>query len=279
MKIWGMFRFTLGETLRKGTLIFYFAVATIIILFFAASINRSSSDPTVITMFGQPIPSKNGTGSDIIALILIGLFHQSVAAIILFGIFGVAGLIPSMLEKGTIDLFLSKPLSRGELLLSRALGATAGIAVNIIYFIFGIWIIFGFKVGVWYTGFLESSLFVAFAYACLFSVVALVGLLTRSTGYSILLTFIFFFISLELGSREYGLYFLWDNVVYHRLLDALYYLTPQVNAMLANASRFVAQSSTGLEGESFTWMPFLYSFVSTAFLYSIAIWYFSRRDY
>jgi ABC-type transport system involved in multi-copper enzyme maturation permease subunit len=262
-----MFRFTLGETLRKGTLIFYCSVATIIIIVFALTVNVSAVSPN-----GVPDPR-------IVEFVLLGLFHQSVIAIILIGIFGVAGLIPSMLRKGTIDLFLSKPLSRAELLLSRGLGASAGIALNIIYFFIGIWIVLGIKVGIWHAGFLESSLFVAFAYACLFSIVALFGVLTRSTGFSVLCAFVFYFVSAGLETREQGLYLLWDNAVFHRVLDAFFYLIPQIDGMLRNAAILVGREAAFAGTASFSWMPFLYSFLSAALFYALSVWYFSRQDY
>jgi ABC-type transport system involved in multi-copper enzyme maturation permease subunit len=184
-----------------------------------------------------------------------------------------------MLEKGTIDLFLSKPLSRAELFLARSFGATTGIALNLIYFFIGIWFIFGLKLGVWHWGFLSSVLYVTYAFACFYSFVALIGMITRSTGFSIMIAFMFMLISWGLELREKGLYILWDNVVYHRLLDALYYLTPQINGMLSNSTLIVGKNPFTPVQMEFTFMPFLYSFFSMAFLYSISIWYFSHQDY
>jgi ABC-type transport system involved in multi-copper enzyme maturation permease subunit len=221
-----MFRFTVEEAMRRGTLIFYFCVSTIILLLFALYVGRSPANPDISEL-------------DAIENTLIWLHSSSVFWIILFGIFGVAGLIPSMLEKGTIDLFLSKPLARTELLMARALGAVAGIALNLFYFFIGIWLIFGLKAGVWHWAFLSSVIYVIYAFICFFSVVTLVGLITRSSGFSILLAFVFSFVSLVLEARERGLYLLWDNVVYRRILDAFYYLTPQLNAMLDNSTRVV----------------------------------------
>jgi ABC-type transport system involved in multi-copper enzyme maturation permease subunit len=130
-----MFRFTIGETIRRGTLIFYFCVSTCFLIFFALAVGRSAIDPNIITIFGSEFSQGSQPGLNVVEFILIQLHSSSVFWIILFGVFGVAGLIPGMLEKGTIDLFLSKPLTRAELLMARALGATAGIAVNLIYFL------------------------------------------------------------------------------------------------------------------------------------------------
>jgi ABC-type transport system involved in multi-copper enzyme maturation permease subunit len=274
-----MFRFTVEEALRKGTLIFYFGVGTIILILFALGIGKMPGDSDMITLFGSPLARKSVQDFNVAEFILVMLHRQSVSAIMLFGIFGIAGLIPAMLEKGTVDLFLSKPLTRAELIMSRALGAVSGIAINLIYFFAGIWLIFGLKIGVWHWGFLSSVIYVVFAFFCYYSVVAIVGLITRSAGFSIMLAFLFSIISWGLEVRERGLYHLWDNVVYHRFMDGLYYLTPQLNAMLENSSRIVGNSPFMPNQAEFTIIPFVYSFCSTCLLYLLSIWYFSRQDY
>ncbi len=274
-----MFRFTVEEALRRGTLLFYFGVGTIILLVFAFGIGRLPSDPDMVTLFGSPLAHSTSPNFNVVDFILVMLHKQSVSSILLFGIFGIAGLIPGMLEKGTIDLFLSKPLARAELLMARALGAVSGIGLNLAYFFFGIWFIFGLKLGVWHWGFLSSVLYVIYTFVCFFSVVTLVGLITRSAGFSIMLAFVFSIISWGLELREKGLYMLWDNGIYHRLLDALYYLTPQLNSMLENSTRVVGNLPYIPNPAEFSIMPFVYSFVSTCFLYFLSAWYFSRQDY
>jgi ABC-type transport system involved in multi-copper enzyme maturation permease subunit len=274
-----MFRFTVEEAIRRGTLIFYFCVSTIILIIFTLGVGRSAADAETITLFGSPIAPASQPGFNVIEFLLIQLHSLSVFWIILFGIFGAAGLIPSMLKKGTIDLFLSKPLARTELLMARALGAVAGIALNLLYFFVGIWLIFGLKAGVWHWAFLSSVIYVIYAFFCFFSIVTLVGLTTRSAAFSILLAFLFSFVSLALEARERGLYLLWDNVVYRRVIDAFYYLTPQLNAMLDNSTRVVGKLPFIPNAPEFTFMPFIYSFFSTFLFYSLSAWYFSRQDY
>jgi ABC-type transport system involved in multi-copper enzyme maturation permease subunit len=279
VRFWGMLRYTMGEALRKGTLLFYFGVATIIILIFAFGIGHSPDDPSVITVFGNPFSHPSFPHFNVVEFLLLQLHSSSVFWIIFLGVFGSAGLIPAMLKKGTIDLFLSKPLARFELLMARALGAVSGIAINLIYFFIGIWLIFGLKVGVWHWGFLSSVLYVIFAFTCLFSVVTLIGLMTRSTVFSIIITFCYALISLLLESRERGLYLIWDNDIYHHVLDAFYYLTPQLYAMLDNSSRVIGQNPFIPSTPEFTFLPFLYSFFSASLLYFLATYYFSRQDY
>jgi len=277
VRFWGMFRFTFGEAIRKGTLIFYFSVATIIILFFGFALGHPADDPNMISMFGKPFAPQQSSGFNIAEMILIQLHSSSVFWIILFGIFGVAGLVPSMLEKGTIDLFMSKPLHRAEILLARSLGATAGIAANLFYFFVGIWLVFGIKLGVWHWAFLSSSLYVVFAFACLFSVVAIAGLTTRSSGFSILLTIVYLFIASLLEGREHFLFRLSDNTIYHNIINGLYYITPQISGMLNNSSRIIGNNP--MSPVEFTILPFVYSLGSTALLYGLASWYFMKKDF
>jgi len=274
-----MFRFTVEEAVRKGTLIFYFIVATIILILLSLGISHPVNEPDMVTLFGTPLARTSQPGLNVVEFLLIQLHSLSIFWIIIFGMFGVAGLIPSMLEKGMIDLFLSKPLTRAELLMARALGAVSGIALNLLYFFVGVWLVFGLKVGVWHWAFLSSVIYVIYAFVCFFSVVTIVGLITRSSGFSIMLAFVFSIVSWGLEVRENGLYRLWDNVVYHRLLDALYYLTPQLNAMLGNSTRVIGKLPFIPNTPDFTFMPFVYSFFSTSLLYFLSVWYFSRRDY
>ena len=200
-----MFRFTVEEAVRKGTLIFYFIIATIILILLTLGISHPVDEPDMVTLFGNPLARLSQQGLNVVEFLLIQLHSVSVFWIIFFGMFGVAGLIPSMLEKGTIDLFLSKPLTRAELLMARALGAVTGIALNLLYFFFGVWLIFGLKVGVWHWAFLSSVIYVIYAFVCFFSVVTLVGLITRSSGFSIMLAFVFSIVSWGLEVRENGI--------------------------------------------------------------------------
>ena len=274
-----MLRFTISEAVRKGTLIFYAAIATLIMVFFAIGISRPGDTPGMVTFFGMPMPSPPGHQFDVVQFIIVTLHRQSVFWIVVFGVFGTAGLIPSLLEKGTAELFLSKPLSRLHLMLARAAGAVGGIALNIVYFTAGIWLVFGLKLGVWHAGLLLSSLALAYTFWCYFSVVTFVALITRSTGFTVMLALSYTIISWGLELRERGLYVLWDNVVYQRVLDGLYYLLPQLNAMLSNSSLIVGTIPFTHETAQFTIMPFVYSLGSSVLLYAGSIWYFSRQDY
>jgi len=281
MKRWGIFRFTFGEAIRRGTLLTYFLLGNAIILVLLLGIGHVPQNPDQLTFFGNPILTKVPKDFDVVQMLLAFLESQSSFWIMMFGVFGVAGFMPEILEKGSAELFLSKPITRWELLLFRSFGATAGIAANIVYFMAGVWAVVGLKFGVWHWKFLASSLLISYSFACLVVLLFAAGLLMRNTGLVTMFGFIFYVFSWGLESRTRGLNLLWDNAVYHRILDALYYLTPQLSAMLTNATRFVGHSAIAnpMEPQTMNWMPYVYSLASATLIYLLSAWYFYRRDY
>ena len=72
-------------------------------------------------------------------------------------VFASAGLIPSVLEPGRIELLLSKPVSRTHILLGRYLGNILVISSNVVFLVLGVWTILGIKSGIWSPAFLISA--------------------------------------------------------------------------------------------------------------------------
>jgi hypothetical protein len=273
-----MLRFTLFEALRRGTLVFYFIIGTLIVLAFAIWLRRAPENPDAILLFGTVLPGMvNGVAST--DFVLFMLFKQSVFWIIVLGTIGTTGLITSFLEKGTVELYISKPLERWELLVSRVLGASAGVGANLLYCIIGIWLVFGIKLGVWHSGFLLAGLLVSYSFFCYFSIVSFIAVWTRNTILAIVMGLMFSFASIGLESREQGLYRLWDNAVFHRVLDALYYVTPQLDGMLTNAGALIGHLPMAPEPVSFHVAPYLYSALSATLFYALSITYFSKQDF
>ena len=103
-------------------------------------------------------------------------------------VFASAGLIPSVLEPGRIELLLSKPVSRTHILLGRFAGNVLVVSCNVIFLVLGIWTILGIKTGIWSPTFLISIATTVFAFAVLLSVVVLIGVLFESTALSTMVT-------------------------------------------------------------------------------------------
>jgi ABC-type transport system involved in multi-copper enzyme maturation permease subunit len=102
-----------------------------------------------------------------------------------------ASIIPQTLEAGSIELLLSKPISRTLLFLSKFLGGCAFICVNAAYLIGGLWLIVGFRFGIWNHRLLWCIPVFLFLFAVYYSVSALAGVIWRSAIVSVIVTIVF----------------------------------------------------------------------------------------
>lgn len=275
MKILALVKGTVRELAAKATLYVLAGISTLIILGVAFSISaQTGPEGTSIVLFGNPTPpvaqgALAGFAGKLEAAFAGGLFF----GVVVFGVFATAGVIPDALEKGTVDLYLSKPIARWELLLGKYLGSIAVIFCNIAYFIGILWLIFGLKVGVWNPGFLLGGLLLTFVFACLHAIVAFFGAATRNIAIAIIAGAIYLLLVADLlQNRDHGLYLLSDNGIYRGIIDGLYYLFPQISAMHASAMHVIA-------GESAEWTPYLQSFLSASALLVGAGWVLQKKDF
>jgi hypothetical protein len=107
---------------------------------------------------------------------------------VLIGVIITASFIPSMLQKGAVELWLSKPILRPALLIFKYLGGLTFVFVLTAVTVLGVWTAIGLRSGIWAPGFLIVIPAVTFYFALLYSVSTLAAVLTRSTVVAILLT-------------------------------------------------------------------------------------------
>lgn len=99
---------------------------------------------------------------------------------LLVAIFVTSTIIPRMFEPGAIDLLLSKPVSRTGLYLTRFFSGCAFVLITFSYFIAGLWLIVGVRLGVWNNGLLLAIPLLLFAFAVIYSVSAATGVVWRN---------------------------------------------------------------------------------------------------
>ena len=102
-----------------------------------------------------------------------------------------AGVIPETYRSGSVDLLLSKPLNRPVLFLAKYIGGCAFVLMNICYLITGLFLVVGLRWGLWEARILIAIPVFLFYFMILFSVTALIGLLSRRTVLSIFVTILF----------------------------------------------------------------------------------------
>ncbi len=187
-------------------------------------------------------------------------------------VFASAGLIPSVMEPGRIELLVSKPVSRAHILLGRYAGNVLVVSCNVAFLVLGIWIILGFKTGIWSPMFLISIATTIFIFAVLLAVVVLVGVLFDSAALSTMVTVALMIISpilAQTGTMMRLLSSEWSRAVWR----TLYYSLPKVYD-LGKITLDAIQSRTF---ESF--MPIWTSALFGAIVLSAALLIFSRRDF
>jgi ABC-type transport system involved in multi-copper enzyme maturation permease subunit len=189
------------------------------------------------------------------------------------GVIATAAVIPDLLEQGNIGLHLSKPVARWELLLGKYLGAIAVVLLNVLYFLGAVWLIFGIKVGVWNIQVLLSAFTLCYMFACLYSLVVLLGVTFRNTAISILGAFLYLFVvGALLHNRATSLYLVSSSQVYRGLVDVFYYLLPELSGIQENITRQIINTSLD-------WKPFAQSLLSGCGLLAVSAFVFHKQDF
>jgi len=115
-----------------------------------------------------------------------------------------AGIYPDFLSSGSIDLSLSKPIGRVRLFLTQYVAGLLFVTLQVAVFSIGSFFVVGFRAGSWDPKMLLAIPLVVCFFSYLFSVCALMGVLTRSTLASLLVTMLFWFLLWGLHTAETG---------------------------------------------------------------------------
>jgi ABC-type transport system involved in multi-copper enzyme maturation permease subunit len=146
----------------------------------------------IFAFFDLPFPGLEGAGQILVQNIQTVLVDYLAGTIgIVLAIAATAFFVPRMLEKGAADTLFSKPVSRFALLLSRYLAGLLFVGLLAIVLVGGMHLGFLLNSGYSDPGFLWSIASLIYLFALLHGVSILVGVLTRSTVASILVTLFF----------------------------------------------------------------------------------------
>ena len=219
---------TFREAMARWLFWGLFGISTLLIIFFLFILKIDAVEGAVSLM--GLIPLREASTGDIVKIVK-GAYGFISAFLFTFGtflsIFASAGLVPSVLEPGRIELLLSKPITRAALFLGRYIGNVLVVSCNIIYLIAGIWTILGVKTGIWDTHFLLGIFTTIFIFSVLLTVVFLVGVTFESAALSVMVTVALMIVSVILAARTPMMRLLsseWSR----DLWQALYWVFPKV---------------------------------------------------
>lgn len=178
---------------------------------------------------------------------------------ILFSIFVSGGILPSALEKGTAELLLSKPVKRRDFYLGRITGAFGVVAFNLLILVAGVFLITSLKFGIWNFGFLMVYPMVLLAFLGLYAIIAIMGVVTRSSIAGMLLAYLIFVLISPLLAIRGELYSLLPGSGWlHTVLDVLYYIFPKTQELLiSGTSGFVLGEPVDLLSPILTTLAFI----------------------
>ncbi len=272
MKLWAIIEYTFREGLARKTIIGFAVISTFFLLL---GILAAFLIPTVIEMgnaqSGQTTIDITKDPATVwqVQAVLTGFINF--AALVL-SIFATASILPNTMEKGSIDLLLSKPVSRVEILLGKSLGSLLIVLVNVAYFIIGMWLIVGLRTGEWNMSFLGVTFSITYTYLVLFAPMLVIGIASRSSALTIIILYVFIFlISPILESREIILQLASSDIA-KTILDGLYYILPKPDALGKVSYSLVMHTSVD-------WMPIWSSGLFAAAMYIFAGWLFRRKDF
>jgi ABC-2 type transport system permease protein len=230
------------EAAARWTLLAYFFLSTLFIVIFAAAVNLDIVDGALAgaKLFGKEI--QFGAEQVDLDKLVLGFESGFSAFLYLVGtflaVFATAHLVPRLQEKGTIDLYLSKPVSRAQLLVSRYLAGLLLAAANIAYLIGSIWIILIWKTGVVHPRFLLAGGIILFVISTLLAFSFLIGVVTSSTAVAIMTSYSIFFISALLAAHD-KIEAAMSSNFWAGVIHTLYWIFPKTSELGAGVIAFV----------------------------------------
>jgi ABC-type transport system involved in multi-copper enzyme maturation permease subunit len=184
-----------------------------------------------------------------------------------------------MLQKSSIDLLLCRPIPRWFVITARFVGGASIMAFNAAYLFTGIWVVLGWKSGVWNQGFPLSAALAVFAFITLFSVVMLVSVITESAPAGLLVSFTLLIFSPILAAHE-RITPAFSSELYRQVFRWLYWVLPKPAETIGAMRRLILETPL----EMFRKPLDLNWVLGTTALFALACYvatvvYFTRKDY
>ena len=272
------------EAAARWTLIAYFFLSTIFIVIFASAVNLDIVDGALAgaKLFGKEVDMHPGQEISIEKLVLG--FETGFSVFLYFictflAIFATAHLVPRMQEKGTIDLYLSRPVSRVKLLLSRYVAGLILAGSNVVYLMGAIWLIVVWKTHVANPRLLLAGAIIFLVIAVLLAFAFLIGVFTSSTAVSIMTTYGIFFFGLMLAAHE-KIEAVVSKEWQASLINGLYWFFPKTAELGQAVVAFVGGSELPEQVlRVLTPAPFLSTAAFGAGCLVLASWLFTRKEF
>ncbi len=263
---------TIREAFARKIFIMFAGVSSLVLLLFAiafASIGIEDLSGAINIETGRDIGVIQEVVGGIKLFIVVPLFGGG----LFLSIFSASSFIPNMLEKGNIDVLLSKPISRSQIIYGKFLGGTAVVFANIAYLVVSIWFLIGLKFAIWDPSFLLTILTITFAFAVLYGLIILIGILSQSSILAMMLSYLIFFILSPILNMREQILLLSDSKILEMVLEGLYYIIPKTSEL------GTITSDIAVGGNIYDFQPIFSSAIFLILTLALSIIIFSKKDY
>lgn len=265
--LWIMTWYTLREAMARKVFIF-FLIISLLVLVITGLFFGLASNVTLGAGGGMSLENPITHIEMMIVAPLAGLC-------LLLAIFSSSSFVPVMLEKGNIDLLLSKPVSRDQLLWGKFLGGILVVFLNIAFLILGIWLIISFKFNYWDFHFLYIILTVTFTFTVLYSLIVLMGVITKGSTLGMMLAyFIFIILSPLFYVAKYQMGAFLENKMVKQVVEVFYYIIPKTSELMGKVTEYLV-TGKGIDD----YQPVLTSLAFLILTMGIAISIFRKKDF
>lgn len=243
----------------------------------APILDEETGEPVVDPETGEPLTERDRLdfGDTLLESLVFGAQAFVAGAAywigILLALFATGGLVASLVERGQVDVVLTKPLSRASVLAARLGGVWLVMLALVVYLFGAVWLTMSVKSGLWNPQFLLAIGVVFGMFVVVYGVVALVGVWSGSAPLSLIVTLGVLFASLVLAIPG-----LPDQIdrTWRPLVVGAYHVLPKFGSV---GAQLVPQLATG--GAVGSLYPFLSSLAFGAVCYAAAFAIFARKDY
>jgi ABC-type transport system involved in multi-copper enzyme maturation permease subunit len=270
----GIFLDTFQESFRNKSFLFFFIVATLIVASIGLALNMDIVNGVMrgVTFFGNELRVPAFSAQQWVENLQAGLAMLIGTFGLFLALMATSTLFPTMLQRGSVELLLCRPIPRWRIITARFLGGASIMAFNAVYLFVGVWAVLGLKSDVWNNAFPLSSILVIFAFIVLFSVVMISSVITDNGASGLLTAFTMLIFSPILAAHE-RITPAFSTELYRKIFRSLYWTLPKTAETISAMRRLILNRPLDID-----WA------IGTSALFALACYvgtmiYFTRKDY
>lgn len=247
MRTWALIVDTWREALARYTLLGFALVSALFLLTLTFALNLDIVDGSLAagTLFGKALEFPHRTR----AIETVVVTGQSVFAAMLYilgvflAVFATGSQVPNLQRRGTVDLYMTRPITRTHLLLGRYLGAVTLVTVNLLVLCGGVFVIISVKTKVWNPRFILATGLILVVFLSYLGFMYLVGVLSSSTPLSIMLPYALYMVSMPLAAHD-QIAAAMDSRFWANVVHGLYWILPKTAEVGRDLTAYVLGRTT-----------------------------------